>query len=137
MSSTTIPLEEGSSEEEEEGEDPGVPGSVTAGETVTESVQGSAVFTETSVKLPDISTAPLTAQEQVLSEPGEATTVVGEGTTLPPPPGDVTVCSESPNLPHPSSILPDIFSSSITDMLPDSQSDIASPHVWQRLYKSR
>ena len=56
---------------------------------------------------------------------------------------EVMVYTESPGsqAPNPAppqpTILPDIFSSSITDMLPDSQSDIASPHVWQRLYNRR
>jgi len=108
---------------------------------VTESVQGSGVFTD-SVRLPEISTAPITTQNHSEEAPTRLEAQTDGELTADLPAGDTTAFSGSPGgvsapPPAPPTILPDIFSSSITDMLPDSQSDIASPHVWQRLYNRR
>ncbi|KAL5263661.1 hypothetical protein ACHWQZ_G008883 [Mnemiopsis leidyi] len=166
MSSTTIQFEGESSEYDR------TVGSCTAVDTITESIQGSGILTD-SVRLPEISTAPITTQNNTSLDSvsgikdgaitqnntsldsvsgikdGAITQIEGQTDgqlTADLPVGDTTGFSDSPggvpapgyhdNQPPPT-ILPDIFSSSITDMLPDSQSDIASPHVWQRLYNRR
>ncbi|XP_063681712.1 uncharacterized protein LOC134816677 isoform X2 [Bolinopsis microptera] len=137
MSSTTIQLEGGDSSEYDR-----TVGSCTAVDTVTESIQGSGVFTD-SVRLPDINTGPVTGQNYTPMEGAHPPRAEGQtdgALTADIPGGDTTMFSSSPggvSAPPPPTILPDIFSSSITDMLPDSQSDIASPHVWQRLYNRR
>ena len=83
-------------------------------------------------RLPEISSAPVTAQHQTLTPMNRQPDSDHQGEE-----GE-TNSMTSPGMPVAAQkLIPDIFSSSITDMLPDSQSDIVSPHVWQKLYKNK
>eukprot|EP00116_Pleurobrachia_bachei_P005436 sb/3465698/ len=56
-----------------------------------------------------------------------------------PPAPDTTVYTATPEMEQPS-LIPassELFSQSVCEMLPDSQSDISSPHLWRRIYKNK